>query len=199
MSTSVPAIAMTEAALAASPSDNSIRNMLGRAHDAARNYPKARENYQKAADEGNLYALTNLAWYSIYGTDGAVDMAKGTRMFEQASNAGNPYAQASLGWLYREGYNGTRKDYGEAFKWYSKAAEQGYAKAQNNLAVLYAMGQGVPQDYKQAHAWFSVAAANGYSNATKGRDMAAAELTPAGKEEAQALASQYFEQYQPKQ
>ncbi|WP_373874388.1 hypothetical protein, partial [Aeromonas caviae] len=60
-------------------------------------------------------------------------------------------------------------------------------------------GQGVPQDYKQAHAWFSVAAANGYSNATKGRDMAAAELTPAGKEEAQALAGQYFEQYQPKQ
>ena len=59
--------------------------------------------------------------------------------------------------------------------------------------------QGVPQDYKQAHAWFSVAAANGHSNATKGRDMAAAELTPAGKEEAQALASQYFEQYQPKQ
>ncbi|WP_373874399.1 tetratricopeptide repeat protein, partial [Aeromonas caviae] len=66
----------------------------------------------------------------------------------------------------------------QALAWLHKAAEQGNASAQFNLGLIYAKGQGVPQDYKQAHAWFSVAAANGYSNATKGRDMAAAELTP---------------------
>ena len=110
----------------------------------------------------------------------------------------NAQTQFERGKRYEKG-DGVPKDIAQAVIWYRKAAEQGYAKAQNNLAVLYAMGQGVPQDYKQAHAWFSVAAANGHSNATKGRDMAAAELTPAGKEEAQALASQYFEQYQPKQ
>ena len=117
---------------------------------------------------------------------------------QKAAEKGNIDSQEMLGSMYLLG-KGVPQDDKQAVTWYRKAAEQGYAKAQNNLAVLYAMGQGVPQDYKQAHAWFSVAAANGHSNATKGRDMAAAELTPAGKEEAQALASQYFEQYQPKQ
>ncbi len=159
------AIPVCEAALAASPSDNSIRNMLGRAHDAARNYPKAREHYQKAADEGNLYALTNLAWYSIYGTDGTVDMAKGTRMFEQASNAGNAYAQASLGWLYREGYNGTRKDYSEALKWYAKAAEQGYANAQATMGWFYREGLGTARDYNASLDWYKKGAEGGDVNA----------------------------------
>jgi TPR repeat protein len=159
------AIPACEAALAASPSDNEIRNMLGRAYDASRNYPKAREHYQKAADEGNLYALTNLAWYSIYGTDGAVDMAKGTRMFEQAANAGNPYAQASLGWLYREGYNGTRKDYQEAMKWYRKAAEQGYANAEATMGWFYREGLGTERDHAVSLEWYIKGAEGGDINA----------------------------------
>jgi len=159
------AIPVCEAALNANPSDNSVRNMLGRAHDAARNYQKAREHYQKAADEGNLYALTNLAWYSIYGTDGPVDMAKGTRMFEQASNAGNPYAQASLGWLYREGYNGTRKDYDEAMKWYRKAAEQGYANAEATMGWFYREGLGTAKDYSASLDWYKKGAEGGDVNA----------------------------------
>ncbi|MCQ4632118.1 SEL1-like repeat protein [Shinella sp. CPCC 100929] len=159
------AIPVCEAALNANPSDNSIRNMLGRAHDAAKNFSKAREHYQKAADEGNLYALTNLAWYSIYGTDGPVDMAKGTRMFEQASNAGNPYAQASLGWLYREGYNGTRKDYDEAIKWYRKGAEQGYANAQATMGWFYREGLGTTRDYTVSLDWYMKGAEGGDVNA----------------------------------
>jgi TPR repeat protein len=159
------AISVCEAALSANPSDNSIRNMVGRAHDAAKNFAKAREHYQKAADEGNLYALTNLAWYSIYGTDGPVDMARGTRMFEQASNAGNPYAQASLGWLYREGYNGTRKDYDEAIKWYRKAAEQGYANAQATMGWFYREGLGTTRDYAASLDWYKKGAEGGDINA----------------------------------
>ena len=31
-------------------------------------------------------------------------------------------------------------------KWYRKAAEQGNAKAQSNLGLMYANGQGVPQE-----------------------------------------------------
>ena len=135
--------------------------------------------------------------YSI-GLGVPQDSKQAVTWFRKAAEQGYAVAQYDLGVKYHDG-EGVPQDDKQAVTWYRKAAEQGYAKAQNNLAVLYAMGQGVPQDYKQAHAWFSVAAANGHSNATKGRDMAAAELTPAGKEEAQALASQYFEQYQPKQ
>ena len=159
------AIPICEAALAANPGDNMIRNMLGRANDAARNYPKARELYRRAADEGNLYALTNLAWYSIYGTDGPLDMAAGTRMFEQAANAGNASAQASLGWLYREGYNGTRKDPAEAAKWYRMAAEQGYANAQATMGWFYREGVGLTRDHAASIEWYIKGAENGDVNA----------------------------------
>ncbi|MFC3075903.1 caspase family protein [Shinella pollutisoli] len=159
------AIPACEAALSANPGDDMIRNMLGRAHDAARNYAQAREHYQKAADAGNLYALTNLAWYSIYGTDGAVDMARGTRMFEQAANAGNAYAQASLGWLYREGYNGTRQDHVEAVRWYRMAAEQGYGNAQATMGWFYREGVGVAKDLAASLDWYTKGAENGDINA----------------------------------
>ena len=44
-------------------------------------------------------------------------------------------------------------------------AEQGDAKAQNNLGAMYANGQGVRQDYAEAFRWFSQAAEQGYAKA----------------------------------
>ncbi|MDP0344398.1 tetratricopeptide repeat protein, partial [Glaesserella parasuis] len=46
-----------------------------------------------------------------------------------------------------------------------KAAEQGYAKAQGMLGVMYYKGQGVRQDYHQAVKWFQKAAEQGYAKA----------------------------------
>ena len=48
-----------------------------------------------------------------------------------------------------------RGDYKEAVKWYGLSAKQGFAKAQNNLGVMYDRGQGVAQDYVQAHKWYN--------------------------------------------
>jgi TPR repeat protein len=79
-----------------------------------------------------------------------------------------------------------------------KAAEQGHAKAQYYLCLMYSLGHGVAQDYKLAYVWSSVAAANGLAEAVKQRDTYAGRLLPAALAEAQALAGQYFEQYQPK-
>jgi hypothetical protein len=52
-----------------------------------------------------------------------------------------------------------------ALKWYRKAAEQGHAEAQNNLALLYTDGKGVAQDYKKALKWYRMAAEQGYARA----------------------------------
>jgi hypothetical protein len=38
--------------------------------------------------------------------------------------------------------------------WYQKAADQGYAKAQYNLGVMYANDKGVLKDAKQAVYWY---------------------------------------------
>ena len=46
----------------------------------------------------------------------------------------------------------------EAVRWYRKAAEQGYARAQFNLGLRYDHGQGVPQDVGQAMSWYRKAA-----------------------------------------
>ncbi|CAN7472854.1 caspase family protein [Pararhizobium sp. LjRoot235] len=147
------------------PDDMMLVNMLGRAQDAGRNYVEARRNYQKAADGGNMYGLTNLAWFSIYGTDGPVDIEKGKQMFEQAANAGNSYAQASLGWLYREGYGGVPQDYAEALKWYQLSANQGYANAMATIGWFYREGNGVAKDFNQSLSWYQKAAEGGDANA----------------------------------
>ena len=44
-------------------------------------------------------------------------------------------------------------------------ADQGEAKAQNNLGLLYYNARGVPQDYAKAREWFEKAAAQGYADA----------------------------------
>ena len=55
-----------------------------------------------------------------------------------------------------------RGDYATALREWTPLAEQGDAKAQYNLGVMYENGQGVPQDYKTAVKWFTLAAEQGY-------------------------------------
>lgn len=63
---------------------------------------------------------------------------------------------------------GVSKDLIEGFKLFKRAAEWGEVRAQYDLGVLYATGQGSQRDAVQAHLWFSLAASQGY------RDSAAA-------------------------
>ncbi len=59
-------------------------------------------------------------------------------------------------------YRGAAR-YDEAIDWYRKAAEGGYAGAQNSLGVMYARGLGVQQSCAMAVAWYLKAAAQGYN------------------------------------
>jgi TPR repeat protein len=56
-----------------------------------------------------------------------------------------------------------RGDYAKAYKEFRVLAEQGNAKAQNNLGAMYAKGQGVAQDYMQAVKWYRKSAEQGYA------------------------------------
>ena len=62
--------------------------------------------------------------------------------------------------MYYKG-QGVRQDYQKAFEWYTKAANQGHAKAQFNLGVMYEEGQGVRQDYRKAKERFGLSCDNG--------------------------------------
>jgi hypothetical protein len=82
----------------------------------------------------------------------------------------------------------------QAVKWFRLAADQGDARAQLNLGIMYDNGQGVPKDYVEAHKWFNLAAASVSSGdtrerAVKNRDRVAGMMTPAQIAEAQKRAS----------
>ncbi len=53
----------------------------------------------------------------------------------------------------------------EGLNWLVKTAEQGDAKAQNNLGFMYDVGLGVRQDDAEARRWYSRAAAQGDAKA----------------------------------
>ncbi|RLB71806.1 MAG: hypothetical protein DRH07_05860, partial [Deltaproteobacteria bacterium] len=57
------------------------------------------------------------------------------------------------------------QDNREAVKWYRKAAEQGDAKAQFNLGLMYVKGNGVTLDHVEAVKWYRKAAEQGVAKA----------------------------------
>ena len=66
--------------------------------------------------------------------------------------------------MYEHG-QGVPQDYKEAVRLYRLSAEQGDAKAQNNLALMYEDGLGVPQDYKEAVRLYRLSAEQGIAQA----------------------------------
>lgn len=75
-------------------------------------------------------------------------------------------AEHERGECYKNG-KGVALNVYEAAKWYRKAAERGYAPAQNALGLCYRYGQGVEYNHDEAKKWFEQAAAQGYKPAQK--------------------------------
>ena len=70
---------------------------------------------------------------------------------------------------------------------FRKAAEQGDASAQNQLAICYAEGKGVPKDDVEAVTWFRKAAEQGAAEAQYNLAMCYAEGTGVPKDDDQAV------------
>ena len=88
--------------------------------------------------------------------DAASDRAMATR-YEQSAQAGDDDAQFYLGALYSAGVGLPRSDQ-EAFRWFSRATDQGHAHAMLIVAGLYASGRGVTKDYVKAYTWAYIVA-----------------------------------------
>jgi hypothetical protein len=59
----------------------------------------------------------------------------------------------------------SRGDYATALREWRPLAEQGDARAQFDLGLLYENGDGVPRDYAKAHQWYEKSAAQGGAKA----------------------------------
>ena len=76
-----------------------------------------------------------------------------------------PVAPGSAG-PYEDGTRAfERGDYAAALRLWRPLAEQGRARAQYNLALMYAKGWGVPQDYVVAAEWYRRVAEQGLAEA----------------------------------
>ena len=78
---------------------------------------------------------------------------------------GNAEAQAYVGICHTHGWDGFPVDSDRALMWIRRAAAQGNADGQYNLAYLYETGEGVPEDEDEAYRLFSLAAAQGHEAA----------------------------------
>jgi|SRR5574344_207306 uncharacterized protein len=93
------------------------------------------------------------------------------------ASKGDAYAMLAIAKNFYYGYNGKR-DYTQAFNWYSKAADANLTEAQYGLGVIYAEGIGVDVNISEAKKLLTQAANKNYEPAmvyladiyTKGTD-----------------------------
>ena len=121
-----------------------------------RDYKKAFELYQKAAEVGYAPSQVNLGLMYDRGNGVKVDYKMALKLYVLAAEKGEDMAINNLGWMYYEGH-GVEKDYKEAIKYFKVAAEKGNVNAMNNLGNMYSKGEGVEKDLNQARYWYNKA------------------------------------------
>jgi TPR repeat protein len=88
------------------------------------------------------------------------DRPEESRQWIERAAKNTVVGQELMGVVYEFGF-GVKADPAQAADWHRKAAEQGHAIAQSNLANSYLNGKGVKQDDAQAAEWFLKAARQG--------------------------------------
>ena len=102
---------------------------------------------------GNLY---------YRGKDVVQNFTEAVKWYSKSATQENPdpIAQHNLGICYEMG-RGVSKDPEAAFRYYKKAAEQGYTAGIFKLALAYAEGHGTDKNLKEAIKWYKIAAREG--------------------------------------
>lgn len=130
-------------------------------------YKAGAEAYSGEAFSG-MDAAKRLAVIYEQGSCGSFDYAKAVKWFTLAAKmetAVSPLpedaATLHLGDIYMKGGYGVEKNPAEAIKWYRTAATSSFpsakARAEFELAMIYAKGDVVEQDFQRACHWYAIA------------------------------------------
>ena len=111
---------------------------------------------EQAAKAGDAAALAELGHYYEEGRGVPASMDKAAELYRQAADKGDATARWRLGVMIDEGT--APGDTSDAVLLFKQAIYQGNTQAMTSLAVMYAMGRGVPQDFAQARMHYEMAA-----------------------------------------
>lgn len=171
--------------------DAMAQNNLGWLYSQGTGVPKdvkeALKWYQKSAGQGESLAEENLAWMYAQGVYGPVtafgqgadaqirsggiapDHQLAEQWMRKAVDLNSPDGQCKFGdLLYAEvNSNGVQDttSFPAAAEWYAKSAEQGYTKAEFELAEMYNTGKLGDDQRSNCISWYLKAAAQGNSDA----------------------------------
>ncbi|MDR2709289.1 MAG: sel1 repeat family protein [Elusimicrobiota bacterium] len=140
------------------------QNELGQIYllEQYQNYAQALIWFKKAARQNYVPAINNLA--QMYEFGAGADIAPNEKIareyYLQSAKLNDPFAICSIAYHFM-----LINNFEEAFEWYQKAADLGYAEAQYYLGEMYMSGQGVRQNSKLAIKWYQKAADQKYFEA----------------------------------
>lgn len=129
------------------------------------NYLQAEQYAQKSSDKGSMFGQFALGSCYLASTDEQKRL-NGRKLIEASAEQGFAAAQSLAGELSLKGICG-KKDAIAGVNWFRKAAEQGDAQGQFNLAGSYLSGEGVIKDEIEAYALLNL---SGVTN-SKARDV----------------------------
>ncbi|GLH74403.1 HcpA family protein [Geothrix limicola] len=117
--------------------------------------------YRKAAELGEVEALTELGRLTENGRGVVKDLEAAARMYAIAARGGSAQAMTFLGWFYVKGLGGLNPDYAIARQLFETASVLGNARADGNLGYLYEMGLGVTKNLSTALTKYKLSAEEG--------------------------------------
>ncbi|HEU0083942.1 MAG TPA: hypothetical protein VFQ87_13840 [Bradyrhizobium sp.] len=110
-------------------------------------------------------------------------------IFASAMLAAQGTASATLAGPWEDGMAAYKRgDYVPAIRLFRPLAEQGNAKAQKLLGVMFRKGEGVPKNAVRARMWFSLAAKQGEAGARAGLREVSQTMTAQQISQAEAMA-----------
>lgn len=120
--------------------------------------------YQRAADQGNAdakFGLAQLYGRGSYSKKIPRDDELALKLYREAAAQDHKMSYLVLSQVYEDGSNGVEKDEKVAAYWYRKAADNGSAFAQWQLAQILQKGRGVDQNDVEARLWYGKSADQG--------------------------------------
>ena len=134
---------------------------VNEAFNEATSYEALAEKLDRMSEEGNAYAILNLATFYEKGMGVEQNNSQALSRYLAADVMGLPEAKYQMGLISEFGRCNVAPSNEIAAKIYREAADLGHAEAQFRLGGLYYRGVGIGQDLVEAARYFKLAADNG--------------------------------------